>query len=244
MSVSSPANLSLCAHGQLHVNGRLLGDYAIVKELDANGEFLSELEAFRGTHSPDRSASPPKPDAAQQGAAAAAWKSAVQQVAEGNEDALIDERDLLADEALRSAEQQQQQQEECAPNARTKRKACKNCSCGLAEELAAGAGDAGAPKAGAGGPAKSACGSCYLGDAFRCETCPYKVSAMHTNAHTLLSLALSPSDPSTNFHSDTRSFCRAPASRPPPAVPTFSLASRPDILILSIRPFDAGAAAF
>jgi hypothetical protein len=55
----------------------------------------------------------------------------------------------------------------------TKPRACKNCSCGrkeLEQELGAEAAKDMLEK----GKVESSCGSCYLGDAFRCETCPYK----------------------------------------------------------------------
>lgn len=55
----------------------------------------------------------------------------------------------------------------------TKPKACKNCSCGRKEQEEKGFQDQ-RVKDLENGNIKSSCGSCYLGDAFRCATCPYK----------------------------------------------------------------------
>lgn len=66
-----------------------------------------------------------------------------------------------------------------------RKKACKNCSCGLAEieaeeekravkvVLDADADSVRRAAPGAAAKVTSSCGSCYLGDAFRCASCPY-----------------------------------------------------------------------
>lgn len=75
-----------------------------------------------------------------------------------DEDDLLDEEDKEAKVAVRPV---------CDPEAATQRRACKNCSCGLREELEAADGLA--------QPApKSACGNCGKGDAFRCAGCPHR----------------------------------------------------------------------
>ena len=45
---------------------------------------------------------------------------------------------------------------------KTSRKACKNCTCGRADESLENKSKS------------SMCGNCYLGDGFRCDTCPSK----------------------------------------------------------------------
>eukprot|EP00914_Ancora_sagittata_P031189 GHVO01063089.1.p1 GENE.GHVO01063089.1~~GHVO01063089.1.p1 ORF type:complete len:295 (+),score=42.46 GHVO01063089.1:71-955(+) len=78
---------------------------------------------------------------------------------------LIDEDDLLDDDDLLKPDPSSLRAT-CSDGPK-KRKACKNCSCGLAEELDAEVAKTAPPKA------TSSCGSCYLGDAFRCASCPY-----------------------------------------------------------------------
>ncbi|KMT02654.1 hypothetical protein BVRB_9g203310 [Beta vulgaris subsp. vulgaris] len=81
---------------------------------------------------------------------------------------LIDEDTLLTEEDLKKP--QLPTVGDCEVG--STRKACKNCSCGRAEEeqkvekLGLTMDQLDNPQ--------SACGSCGLGDAFRCSTCPYK----------------------------------------------------------------------
>lgn len=85
------------------------------------------------------------------------------------EDDLINTDDLLDDLDLKKPVVQDKF--DCGTSKEGKKKACKNCTCGLAEELENDAVDK--QKKNVEAPVKSACGSCYLGDAFRCASCPY-----------------------------------------------------------------------
>ncbi|KAF6832558.1 anamorsin family protein [Colletotrichum plurivorum] len=117
-----------------------------------------------------------------------------------DDDELIDEDTLLTDADLARPINIPP---ECAPKAGKRRRACKDCTCGLAERLAAedaktrasadAALAAAAKTAAAPAPSSSfkldaddlaevdftiqgkvgSCGNCALGDAFRCDGCPY-----------------------------------------------------------------------
>lgn len=73
-----------------------------------------------------------------------------------NGDELLDEEDLIKPDKSTLT------RPDCETSG--KRKACKNCSCGLAEKLEQ---EVKVPEF------TSSCGNCALGDAFRCSTCPY-----------------------------------------------------------------------
>jgi len=81
-----------------------------------------------------------------------------------------DDGDLIEDDALLEKEDLAKPDKvfDCGTSASGKKKACKDCSCGLAEELEAGQEVKKKTPEQA-----SSCGSCYLGDAFRCASCPY-----------------------------------------------------------------------
>ena len=76
-------------------------------------------------------------------------------------DDLIDEDDLLSSYDLLMSgltKSNKITKKDC----QTSRKACKNCSCGRAEGSLTSESNI------------SICGNCYLGDEFRCSTCPSK----------------------------------------------------------------------
>ncbi|XP_037068477.1 anamorsin homolog [Pollicipes pollicipes] len=125
----------------------------------------AELGGYVTARKPDfevGSSAPLKlPVAAPSAAAAAVWTLSGQ-------DALDDDLDLVDEDELLDEEDRQRPDPASLRVCGTtgKRKACKDCSCGLAEELSAG-------KQPATKSVTSSCGSCYLGDAFRCASCPY-----------------------------------------------------------------------
>jgi hypothetical protein len=105
----------------------------------------------------------------------------------GEDDELIDEDDLITEEDRVGAIIQPP---ECRPKAGKRRRACKDCTCGLKEKIeeedAAKRSTAdkalNTMKLGADDLAEvdftvqgkvGSCGNCALGDAFRCDGCPY-----------------------------------------------------------------------
>lgn len=89
------------------------------------------------------------------------------------DDLMIDEDDLLARETERvdTTTLKPKAASDCGTGGEgAKRKACKNCTCGLAEELSVEERGAVAATTSV---SKSACGNCSLGDAFRCAGCPF-----------------------------------------------------------------------
>jgi SAM-dependent methyltransferase len=116
----------------------------------------------------DADLEPAKPAQAKAGS----WKIAVNE-----DDDIIDENELVRPEDFNT---KPAVVSDCGPSATGKARACKNCTCGLAEK---GPSESKSILAQAQPGTtvtvdttqmKSSCGSCSLGDGFRCPGCPYR----------------------------------------------------------------------
>ncbi|XP_044290179.1 anamorsin [Varanus komodoensis] len=107
-----------------------------------------------------KSAPPEKP--AVDPAAAQLWTLSAADMNDDDMD-LLDSDELLDAEDLKKPDPSSLRAPSCKDSG--KRKACKNCTCGLAEQLEQEKRSL---------QPRSACGNCYLGDAFRCASCPYR----------------------------------------------------------------------
>jgi hypothetical protein len=105
-----------------------------------------------------------KPIVTSSNSAGKVWSLGSSDLADNDID-LVDEDSLLAAEINKPIIQPNAR--DCGTGSAATKKACKNCSCGLAEELSQGSSSAAQNKP------VSSCGSCGLGDAFRCASCPY-----------------------------------------------------------------------
>lgn len=84
-----------------------------------------------------------------------------------NDDMIDPDTDLLNEEDRKKPTDHDLKLPDCGPDSKKKR-ACKNCTCGYAEDLEKDKDEFVSTD-----NVTSSCGSCYLGDAFRCSTCPY-----------------------------------------------------------------------
>eukprot|EP00808_Paulinella_micropora_P020894 g58969.t1 len=93
------------------------------------------------------------------------WKFAAEDMMDDDVQMDLEDEDALLESDPLDVKSLKSSYAACGATNQPTRKACKNCTCGRAEQEAGGASSNNAPT--------SACGSCGLGDAFRCSTCPY-----------------------------------------------------------------------
>lgn len=92
------------------------------------------------------------------------------------DEGIVDNDKLLQEDEILTAEDKKKPEASCNPKndpsgSAKPKKPCANCTCGLADQLEA---EARGKTSSDGAAPKSSCGSCGLGDAFRCASCPYR----------------------------------------------------------------------